>query len=63
VIEKEPDISASLKSKVEGICSKASHGDLNAAKAAAKEVCKEVINAAPIPAAEKQTALASCASS
>jgi hypothetical protein len=49
-----------LKAKVEGICNKASNGDLAGARAAAKEVCAEVINASPIPAAAKAQALAAC---
>ncbi|HEY5046051.1 MAG TPA: hypothetical protein VII53_09365 [Solirubrobacteraceae bacterium] len=49
-----------MKVKVEGICNKASSGDLAGAKTAAKEVCAEVINASPIPAAAKAQALAAC---
>jgi hypothetical protein len=52
-----------VKSKVEGICNKAASGDLSGARAAAKEVCVEVLNASPIPAAAKQRALAACKSS
>jgi hypothetical protein len=49
-----------LKSKVEGICNKAASGDLAGARAAAKEVCVEVIDASPISGAAKQQALAAC---
>ncbi|MGD0452189.1 MAG: hypothetical protein ABSB69_01205 [Solirubrobacteraceae bacterium] len=52
-----------MKSKVEGICNKAASGNLAGARAAAKEVCVEVINASPIPAAEKAQALAACKTS
>lgn len=60
IVKSEPTLSASLKVKVEGICDKASSGDLAGAKTAAKEVCAEVINASPIPAAAKAQALAAC---
>jgi hypothetical protein len=59
-IAQKATISASLKSKVEGICNKAAHGNVAAAKAAAKEVCVEVIDATPVPEAEKAQALAAC---
>jgi hypothetical protein len=60
IIKSEPTLSTSLKVKVEGICNKAANGDLAGAKTAAKEVCAEVINASPIPAAIKAQALAAC---
>jgi len=60
VIQRDPTLSSSLKAKVEGICNKAAHGNLAAARAAGKEVCAEVINASPIPAAAKAEALAAC---
>jgi hypothetical protein len=60
IAEREPTLSASVKSKVQAICAKASHGNLAGARAAAKEVCKEVINAAPIPSQAKTEALAAC---
>jgi hypothetical protein len=61
VIKEAPTLSASTKAKVEGICNKAADGDLAGARAAAKEVCEEVINASPIPAgAVKEHALAAC---
>jgi hypothetical protein len=60
IIQSEPTLSSSLKAKVEGICNKAAHGNLAAARAAGKEVCAEVINASPIPAAAKSEALAAC---
>jgi hypothetical protein len=62
-IAQKATISASLKSKVEGICNKAAHGNVAAARAAAKAVCAEVINASPIPEAEKAQALAACKAS
>jgi len=60
IVARAPTLSASVKAKVEGICSKAATGDLAGARAAAKEVCVEVINASPVPAAEKEKALAGC---
>jgi hypothetical protein len=60
VIQRDPQLSAAVKAKVEGICNKAASGDLAGARAAAKEVCVEVINASPIPAASKEQALAAC---
>ncbi len=60
VIQRDPTLSASLKAKVEGICNKAASGNLAGARAAAKEVCAEVINASPIPAVAKEAALAAC---
>jgi hypothetical protein len=63
VVKHAPTLSASLKGKVEGICDKAASGNLAAARAAAKEVCIEVINATPIPSADKTQALAACKTS
>ncbi len=61
VIKEAPTLGASTKAKVEAICNKAADGDLAGARAAAKEVCEEVINASPIPAgAVKEHALAAC---
>jgi hypothetical protein len=60
IIQRTPTLSASVKEKVEGICAKAAHGDLAGARQAAKEVCVEVINASPVPAAAKEKALAEC---
>ncbi len=60
IVQKEPTLPANVKSKVEGICAKAAEGDVAGARAAAKEVCVEVINASPIPTAAKEKALAEC---
>jgi hypothetical protein len=60
IITHEPTIESSLKSKLEGICSKAANGDLAGARTAAKQVCVEVIKSTPIPAADKEKALAAC---
>ncbi len=60
IVARAPTLSAEVKSKVEGICAKAAHGDVAGARAAAKEVCVEVINASPIPTAAKEKALAEC---
>jgi hypothetical protein len=60
IIKSVPSLSATVKAKVEGICNKAAKGDEASARAAAKEVCVEVISASPIPAAAKQKSLAEC---
>jgi hypothetical protein len=60
IAEREPTLSASVKSKVTSICNKAADGNLAGARAAAKEVCKEVINGAPISGPAKTEALAAC---
>jgi hypothetical protein len=60
LVQREPTLAASVKSKVEGICAKAANGDLAGARQAAKEVCVEVINASPIPTATKEKSLAEC---
>jgi hypothetical protein len=60
VVAHEPTLSSNLKSKVEGICNKAANGNIAAARAAAKEVCVEVINGSPIPSADKKAALTAC---
>jgi hypothetical protein len=62
IVTRDPTLSASVKSKVEGICAKAAHGNVAGARAAAKEVCVEVINASPVPAAAKEKALKECKS-
>jgi hypothetical protein len=63
IIQREPTLSGDLKSKLEGICAKAADGNLAGARAAAKQVCVEVINATPLPAADKAKALADCKAS
>jgi len=61
IIQRAPTLSASTKAKVEGICNKAASGDLVGARAAAKEVCVEVIKALAGPTGPaKEQALASC---
>jgi hypothetical protein len=63
VIKAAPTLSGSAKAKVEAICNKAADGDLAGARAAAKEVCVEVINSTPIPSVLKEHALAECKAS
>jgi len=61
VVKRATTLPANLKAKVEGICNKAANGDVAGARAAAKEVCLEVINSYPIPAGpSKDQALAAC---
>jgi len=60
IITRAPTLSAATKAKVEGVCNKAASGDLAGARAAAKEVCAEVINASPISGPAKAQALAAC---
>jgi hypothetical protein len=55
-----PSLSPALKTKVEAICDKAASGDVAGARKAAREVCSEVINAAPAAAAVKELARARC---
>jgi hypothetical protein len=63
IVQREPSLAASVKSKVEGICAKAASGDVAGARAAAKEVCVQVINASPLPAVDKQEEIAACKAS
>lgn len=60
IIARDPTLPGTTKSKLEGICAKAASGNLAGARAAAKQVCVEVVNASPIPAAEKEKTLAEC---
>jgi hypothetical protein len=52
-----------VKSKLTSLCDKAASGDVNGAKQAAAEVCKEIVNASvpsSAPAGIKDQALAAC---
>jgi len=60
IIASESKLPAGAKEKLEGACSKAAKGDTAAVKQAAREVCEEVINASPLPAAAKTQALPNC---
>jgi hypothetical protein len=60
IIASESKLPHGAKEKLEGACSKAAKGDTTAVKQAAREVCEEVINASPLPAAAKQQALPNC---
>jgi hypothetical protein len=62
VISAAQNLSPALKSKAEGICNKAASGDLAGARKAARDVCAEVINAAPVAASVKERARAQCKS-
>jgi hypothetical protein len=53
-------VSASVKTKLEGICNKAASGDLNGAREAAKKVCVEIVNSQPVSGKAKEEALAIC---
>jgi len=59
-VQTASQVSPSVKAKVEAICDKAAHGDAAGAEKAGREVCTEVINASPVPAAAKEQALAAC---
>jgi hypothetical protein len=63
IIQRDPTLPGNLKGKLEGICAKAASGNLAGARAAAKQVCVEVVNASPLPTAEKEKTLAECKSS
>jgi hypothetical protein len=61
VVQAAPTLSASTRTKAEGICNKAASGDLAGARQAAKEVCVEVIDAtSALAGAAKERALAAC---
>jgi hypothetical protein len=61
VLARAATLPASVRLKIEGVCKKAARGDLAGARAAAKAVCADVINAYPIPSGPaKQQALAAC---
>jgi len=60
IVARAPTLSASVKTKVEGICAKAASGDTEGARKAAKEVCVEVVNASPVTGSTKEKALAAC---
>jgi hypothetical protein len=60
VISAAPNLSAALKSKAEGICDRASRGDLAGARKAAREVCVEIVNSAPVATTVKEQARARC---
>ena len=49
LIETQKALSASAKSKLSEACDKAGKGDTQAVKQAAREVCEEVVNKAPLP--------------
>lgn len=59
-IKKEPQLLASKKAKVEGMCYKVSRSNVAGARALAKEVCVEVVGASPIPIVARRKALAAC---
>ncbi len=51
---------AGAKAKLEAVCGEAAKGNTAAVKKAAREVCEEVIEKSPVPASDKQQALAAC---
>jgi hypothetical protein len=60
-IEAQSTLPARAKSKLEAVCEKAAKGDTSAVKAAAREVCEEVIKSSSVPAgAAQEQALAAC---
>jgi hypothetical protein len=60
-IQSESTLSAATKGKLENVCEKAAHGDTEAVRKAAEEVCTEVVNASPLPSGSvKDQALAAC---
>jgi ABC-type phosphate transport system substrate-binding protein len=60
-IQSASTLSASTKSKLEGICAKAANGDTDAVRKAAQELCTEVINSSPLPSGSaKEQAIAAC---
>jgi hypothetical protein len=59
-IQQQRTFSPSAKSKLEAICEKAAAGDPNALHRVAQEACVELVNAAHVPAAYRERALAYC---
>ena len=52
---------AGAKTKLEAVCAKAANGDTSSVKAAAREVCEEVIKTSAVPAGPaREQALAAC---
>jgi hypothetical protein len=63
-VEELSTLPAATKAKLLAICEKASGGDAAAARKAAAEACRELVNASPLPAGTtKDRALASCSKS
>jgi hypothetical protein len=60
IIASESKLTASAKEKLEGACAEAAKGDTAAVRQASREVCEEVIDDSPLPAAAKQQALPNC---
>jgi hypothetical protein len=58
-INSAPQLSAASKAKLDSLCDKAASGKLTDLKSVTYDVCKQVIKDS-VPAAEQQTALASC---
>jgi hypothetical protein len=61
-IQAATTLSASSKSKLEGLCAQAATGNSTAVKKAVREVCEEAINKSSLPAVAKEQALAACRS-
>lgn len=56
-----PHLKQSTAERLETICEKAASGDVNAKRKAAREACRELVEASPLPAGEaKERALAAC---
>jgi hypothetical protein len=61
LVKATPTLTAQSRTKIEGICDKAAHGDIAGARAAAKEACTEIVNGtAGAIGALKAAALARC---
>lgn len=61
-IQTASTLSASSKSRLEGLCVKAASGNTPEVKKAVREVCEETVNKSPLPAVGKEQALATCRS-
>jgi hypothetical protein len=59
-IASQSTLPAGAKAKLEAVCGEAAKGNTAAVKKAAREVCEEVIDKSPVPASDKQQALAAC---
>jgi hypothetical protein len=59
-IQAQRTFSTSARSKLEAICEKAASGDPNALHEVAQAACVELVNAAHVPPAYRERALAYC---
>lgn len=61
-VQSASTLSATSKSKLEGLCAKAASGNTPEVKKVVREICEEAVNRATLPASSKEQALATCRS-